>query len=50
RADDDDEYANVYFYLADILCAISSICVCSKLICPRDVVEQCELAYKDNSL
>ncbi|RGB38130.1 hypothetical protein C1646_756064 [Rhizophagus diaphanus] len=35
RADDDDEYANVYFYLADILFAISSICVCSKLTCPR---------------
>ncbi|PKY48457.1 hypothetical protein RhiirA4_464062 [Rhizophagus irregularis] len=33
--DDDDEYANVYFYLADILFAISNICVCSKLICPR---------------
>ncbi|CAB4420042.1 unnamed protein product [Rhizophagus irregularis] len=32
---DDDENEDFYFYLADILCSISSMCVCSRVICTR---------------
>ncbi|RGB39563.1 hypothetical protein C1646_754288 [Rhizophagus diaphanus] len=32
---DDDENEDLYFYLADILCFVSSMCVCSRVICTR---------------
>ncbi|CAB4400075.1 unnamed protein product [Rhizophagus irregularis] len=32
---DDDENEDFYFYLADMLCSISSMCVCSRVICTR---------------
>lgn len=46
---DDNENPDIYFYLADILCAISSICVCSKLIFPRiGAIRRCDMIFSIN--
>src|SRR6266542_331784 len=49
KADDDDENINVYFHLADLLCVVSSICVCSKLIyTKRNSVYRCKMIFSIN--